>query len=203
MSHTPLLTAVGLAITLLLSSGCATVNFQHPAVVEDVSPDVARVYFIRPMPVIGHDFADAPVTIEYQGEKLLKLSEDAYILIYIKPSKGIIKVYNNSRFTNRTESQQMWKQTQYRFIAGRTYFIYIHQDDEEFRGIFYTPELVHLSEAKRLAEPLHRIGGAAADFPIANITEALEAPLGTAKKQAPTLPEELYRHEDYMLKDKK
>lgn len=202
MSQHRLLTALGLSLMLLISSGCATINFQHPVVAENFSPDVARVYFLRPMPVIGNDFADAPVVIEYQGERLLKLSEGSYVLLYIKPSKGTLKIINNTPFTNRMASQHVSRQTQYRFIAGRTYFIKIQQDNEEFRGIFYTPELVHLSEAKRLATMLHRIGAAAGDHPLAKLTEAFEAPLGAAKELAPVLPEDVYRSEDYMLKDK-
>ena len=195
---------IGLAFALLLSSGCASVNARHPDFAEAPGADVANVYFIRPIPVLIHPYADAAVNIEFDGEKLLKLNEGVYTLIYLKPSKGTLKISNNSLFTNRIESQKVWKESQYRFIAGRTYFIHIAQKDEEFRGIFYTAELVHLNEAKRLAKSkgMRRFGTAASAHPINNVSDAYEAPDSAVKEMGPTLPEQLYQQEDYMLKKK-
>ena len=203
MTHTRLIAVLGL-LALLMASGCATVNTRHPAVADKPGPDVASVYFIRPAPVISHAFGDAAVTIEYQGQKLLKLSERTYTLLYLKPSKGEVKIYNNTYFTNRPESQRVWKERMYRFVAGRTYFIHVKQVNEEFRGLFYEPELVNLAQAKRLARHLYRIGSAASDHPIAKLTEAdiVPPPASAAKDTEPTLPENLYRPESYMKKPK-
>jgi len=204
MSYTRLMAALGLAVALLLGSGCATVNTKHPALAEQAGPDVASVYFIRPVPTLTytHDFADAPVTIEFQGEKLLKLDEGVYTLLYLKPSKGELKIYSNTLFTNQKSSQRVWKERVYRFVGGRTYFIHIKQIDEEFRGIFYEPDLVSLQEAKRLVKHLKRIGAAANAHPIDKLTHVTAPPESAAKEGEPTLPEELYQSAPYML-DKK
>ncbi len=199
MNHPRLMPAIGLAIALLLSSGCATVNTQHPALAEQPGPNVASVYFIRPVPVFSHDFADAPVTIEFQGEKLLKLAEGVYTLLYLKPAKGELKVYSNTLYTNQKSSQRVWKERVYRFVGGRTYFIHIKQIDEEFRGIFYEPDLVSLQEAKRLVKHLKRIGAAANAHPINKLTHVAAPPESAAKDDEPTLPEDLYRASPYML----
>ena len=202
MSYTHLMAALGLTVTLLLSGGCATVNTKHPALAERAGPDVASVYFIRTVPVFAHDFADAPVTIEFQGEKLLKLGEGVYTLLYLKPAKGELKVYSNTLFTNQKSSQRVWKERVYRFVGGRTYFIHIKQVDEEFRGIFYEPDLVSLQEAKRLVKHLKRIGAAANAHPIDKLTHVTAPPESAAKEDEPTLPEDLYRSTPYM-QDKK
>ena len=203
MSLARLTTLIGFVAALLISSGCVSINARHPDYAEAPGPDVANVYFIRTTPVLIHPFADAAVTIEFKGEELLKLDEGVYTLIYMKPSKGVLKVINRSLFTNRLQSQPVWKENLYRFVGGRTYFIHIAQKDEEFRGIFYTADLVSLKEAKRLAKTVKRIGEAASEHPIASLENVYEAPSSTGRSRGPTLPEQLYRHEDYMLKDKK
>lgn len=205
MSYPRLMAAIGLAIALLLGSGCATVNTQHPALAERPGPDIANVYFIRPVPTLTytHDFADAPVTIEFQGQKLLKLSEGVYTLLYLKPAKGELKVYNNTRYANRKSGQRVRKTRTYRFVGGRTYFIHIRQIDEEFRGIFYEPDLVSLKEAKQLARHLKRIGAAANAHPIDKLTRVNPPPASAAKDEKPILPEELIQTEPYLLDRKK
>ncbi len=204
MNHPRLMAITGLAVALLLGSGCATVNTQHPALAKQAGPDVANVYFIRPIPTLTytHHFADAPVTIEFQGEKLLKLDEGVYTLLYLKPGKGELKIYNNTLFANQKSGQRVWKERMYRFVAGRTYFIHVKQIDEEFRGIFYEPELVSLQEAKRLVKHLKRIGAAANAHPINKLSHVAAPPESAAEEEEPTLPEELYRSTPYLL-DKK
>ncbi len=199
MHHTRLMAVIGFTVTLLLSSGCATVYTQHPALADKAGPDVASVYFIRTVPVYTNDFADAPVIIEFQGKKLLKLGEGVYTLLYLKPAKGKLKVYNNTLFTNQLDSQRVWKERDYRFIAGRTYFIHIEQIDEEFRGIFYEPGLVPLQQAKQLIKHLRRMGTKAAAHPIDKLTHVTAPPESAAKDETPTLPEDLYRSTPYML----
>ncbi len=203
MSLTRLTGLIGLTFALLLNGGCVSINTQHPDIAEAPGPGVANVYFIRTTPVFIHPFADDTVTVEFNGKELLKLDEGVYALVYLKPSKGILKISNLSLFTNRKQSQRVWKESQYRFIAGRTYFIHIVQEDEEFRGIFYSAEIVSLAEAKRLAKTVKRIGGPANEHPIEDITDVYEAPKSAGKKDGPSLPEQLYRREDYMLKEKK
>ncbi|HEB92949.1 MAG TPA: hypothetical protein ENI94_05685 [Gammaproteobacteria bacterium] len=202
MNHTHLMAIIGLTVTLLLSSGCATVYTQHPALADKAGPDVASVYFIRTVPVYTNDFADAPVIIEFQDKKLLKLGEGAYTLLYLKPAKGELKVNNNTLFTNQPSSQRVWKERYYRFIAGRTYFIHIQQIDEEFRGIFYAPELVSLQQAKQLVKHLRRMGAKAAAHPIDKLTHVAVPPEGAIKDEEPTLPEDLYKSTPYMLDEK-
>jgi len=202
MNHTRLMAVMGFAIALLLSSGCATVYTQHPALTDKPGPNVVSVYFIRTVPAYTHAFADAPVIIEFQGEKLLKLGEGAYTLLYLKPAKGELKIYNNTLFANQSSSQRVWKERHYRFVGGRTYFIHVKQINEEFRGIFYEPELASLQQAKQLIKDIRRMGAEAAAHPIDKLTHVAAPPESAAKDEKPTLPEDLYKSAPYM-QDKK
>lgn len=197
--------AVGI---LLLLAACASVNIRHPEVVTDAElagKDVAKVteyanvYFIRPKMYKTKYVADYPVHIEYLGKPLLKMDEGSYTLLRIKPSKGQIKVFSETKFTNRPVPIEVWRARQYKFIAGKTYFIHIRQENEEFRGVFYDPQPVSLDQAKRLLENA-RASGAARSAPIDKLTEVDEPPASATEKESPALPENIYKHEQYLHK---
>ncbi len=190
-----------LLVLLVALTGCATINDKHPQLAPGPGPDVASVYFIRPVPTFTHPYADAAVTIEYQGEPLLNLAEGAYTLVYLKPGKGKLRIYNNTLYTNKQASQRVWRERQYRFLAGYTYFIHVKQVDEEFRGIFYEPELVDLKEAKHLIRTA-RAFGAALRHPIDKLKDVPPPPASAVDPLEPALPEQLNPRSDYMKKPK-
>lgn len=164
----------------MLLAGCASVNKTHPRLMpDDISAEqissVATVYVIRPRLLKSKGVADLPVRIDYQGQPLLTLEEGSYALMYIRPGKGEIKVWSKTRFTNQMDSIDVWRSRQYKFIVGKTYFIHIRQVDEEFRGVFYEPELVNLKQAKVLVESA-RASGVARRAPIEKLTAVDEPP---------------------------
>lgn len=189
---------LGLLGLLLLLGGCASINERHPELAAAAGPDVATVYFIRPVPTFTHPYADAPVSIQYQGELLLTLDEGVYTLVYLKPGNGEVRIYNNTLYTNNRQSQRVWRERRYRFVAGRTYFIHVKQVDEEFRGIFYEPELVDLKEAKFLIRTARAYGGAALAHPINKLKETTAPPAGAVEPLEPALPEQLNPRGEYM-----
>jgi hypothetical protein len=150
--------------------------------------------------------ANAPVRIEFQGQPLLTQDEGNYTLLYLKPSKGLVKIFSKTAFTNRRLPVDVWRDREYKFIAGKTYFIYVHQLNEEFRGVFYEPEPVSLRVAKQLIEPGEgRFGsthasGAARSAPIDKLTEVDEPPASAIKGLPPALPENIYKQEKYLHK---
>jgi hypothetical protein len=195
---------LALACGLLWLSGCATVNEKHPQlmlgeVTAKNADQVASVYFIRPKPYKTKGVANDPVRIEYQGKLLLKMDEGSYTLLHIKPSKGLVKVFSKTMFTNDKLPIEVWRARHYKFIPGKTYFIYIHQINEEFRGVFYDPEPVSLREAKTLLETT-RAAGAARNAPIDKLTEVEAPPASALEGQEPALPENIYKQEKYLHK---
>jgi len=195
----------------LLLAACATVNNKHPQVVSDnitaeTKAQLATVYFIRPWAYKSKGVADNAVRIEFQGKTLLTQSEGTYTLLYIKPSKGVLKVHSKTLFANQRIVKDVWRARVYKFIAGKTYFIYIRQIDEEFRGVFYEPQPVDLNEAKQLIVPgtgrfgNARVSGPARSAPIGKLTEVDMPPASAVKGLAPAMPEDLYKQEKDLRK---
>ncbi|NOX93040.1 MAG: hypothetical protein GXP18_11510 [Gammaproteobacteria bacterium] len=190
----------------LLLAACAAVNNKHPRVVSgsitaESKAQLAAVYFIRPRVYKTKDIADGAVRIEFQGKTLLTQSEGNYTLLYIEPSKGVLKVHSKTLYADQRAAIDVWRARVYKFIAGKTYFIHIRQIDEEFRGIFYEPQPVDLSEAKRLIIPgtgrfgNTRASGAARSAPIGELAEVDMPPASAIKELTPALPEDLFGQE--------
>ncbi len=195
--------AVVIGVVLLLTA-CAMVNSKHPSVVsdnltEESKAQLAAVYFIRPKLYKSKGLSDGEVRVEFQGKTLLTQSEGTYTLVYLKPSRGTVKVHSKTLYADQRAAIDVWRSRAYKFIAGKTYFIHVRQIDEEFRGIFYEPQPVDLLEAKRLIVPgLGRFGntspsGAARSMPIDKLTEVNAPPASAVKNLPPTMPEDLFR----------
>ena len=196
-----------LFLTLLiisLFSGCATVNNKHPMVVSKELKagdpvNFAYVYFIRPKLYKSKGVADEAVRIEFQENVLLKLDEGSYTLLRIKPSKGELKVFNETSFINKIHPVEVWRAREYKFIEGKTYFIHIKQINEEFRGVFYDPEPVDFEMAKTLAKK-PRASGEARNAPIEKLKDISAPPASAVNNLSPALPEDIYKKERYLNK---
>lgn len=191
-----LLTGMMLA---LLVAGCANpINVKHAQVQAGAEDEhVARVYFIRPLPLKFKGIADKKVRIEFQNETLLTLGEGQYTLVRLKPSKGELVTHSKTKFTNNDLPIEVSRAREYRFIAGKTYFIHLKRVDEEFRGIFYDPAPVTFEQALQLSKRLKAMG-AAVDEPIDQIKSVAEAP--NPSPLEPALPENLYPGKKYLIK---
>jgi len=201
---------VVVGVSLLLTA-CSSINTRHPQVWSgDITAEqklkLATVYFIRPETYKTKGVANNEVRIEFQGRTLLTQAEGNYALLYIKPSKGTLKIHSETKFINSDQPVAVWRARGYKFIAGKTYFIYVRQINEEFRGVFYEPEPVSLREAKELiVSGEGRFGttlatGAARNAPIGDIVEVKTPPASAIKPLAPALPENVYKQEKYLKK---
>jgi len=191
-----------LSLTMVLSSGCSTVNNKHPMVIskEIKSGDPEKfsyVYFIRPKPYKAKGVADETIRIEFQEETLLTIDEGSYTLLRMKPSKGQLKVFNETKFINKTFPVKVWRAREYKFIAEKTYFIYLKRINEEFRGIFYDPQPVNFEQAKTLSQK-PRASGEARNAPIEKLKNIQAPPTSAVSGLSPALPENIYKKERYL-----
>ena len=186
-------------ITLLLVTSCnGKTNIKNPYVqVAAEDAHIAKVYFIRPRPIKFKGVADDKLTVELNNELLLKISEGQYTMIKLKPAKASITTRSKTMFINKTQPIDVSRTREYRFIAGKTYFIHLKRIDEEFRGIYYDPAPVTYEQALKLSDRLHKFG-AANQEPIDEIKDVAEAPLPSALE--PALPESLYPGKPYLIK---
>lgn len=197
-----------LVLTILVLASCATVNDKHPQVMKgemtaEQKAQVASVYFIRPKPYKGKGVSDDTVRIEFQNEVLLEQAEGNYSLLYVKPSKGTLKIFSRTLYTDNIVPREVWRGREYKFIVGKTYFVYVRQINEEFRGVFYEPQPVSLREAKQLIQAGNGFTGdvlatgAARNAPIDKLNEVNVPPASAIKGLAPALPEEIHKQEKY------
>lgn len=186
-------------IVVLLLYGCGgKVNVQHSQVQTTAEDEhVAKVYFLRPMPLKYKGIADKKVRIDFQNQTLLTIKEGQYTLVKLKPSKGELVTHSTTKFTNDNVPIDVSRAREYRFIAGKTYFIHVKRVDEEFRGIFYDPAPVTFEQALELSRRLHAVG-LAADERIEQIKSIAEAPEPSPLE--PALPENLYPGKKYLIK---
>lgn len=190
---------LALLMLLLVPAGCGNpVNIKNPYVMSEADDaQVARVYFIRPRPYKYKGISDNEISVEFKNETLLTLNEGQYTMVRIKPSKGEIITHSKTRFTNKNVPIDVSRARNYRFLAGKTYFIYLKRVNEEFRGIFYDPSPVTYQQALKLVNRL-RARGLAKQEPISDINAGREAPEPSPLE--PALPENLYPGEKYLIK---
>lgn len=190
-------------LLILLLAGvlvsCSSAKMIKNSFVDNDSEDqyVAKVYFIRTMPLKYKGVADNRISIDINGEPLLKIDEGAYTMVRIKPTKTAVTTHSRTLFTTGFEPINVTRTREYNFIAGKTYFINLDRVNEEFRGIYYDPAPVTLEVAKKLAKPLRAVGKAR-DEPIENILKVADIP--APSKLEPALPENLYPGKPYLIK---
>lgn len=143
-------------------AGCSSthINASHPLLQPDLKSEFAKVYFLRPPTEHVQGYADKPVTIEVDKEKLLELGKGDYALVYIKPRGVRITVRNLTQMRGRWEVASQERSRSFEFAAGKSYFILTRPVDGEFRGVAFVPESVGLFEAKNIAKMLKPTGEA-------------------------------------------
>ena len=153
---------VFLVSVVLVTSGCGStsVNKKHILVETDSEKPSANVYFIRPFTYRERGIADNPVKIELNRKELITLGKGEYTLVHIKPVDATITTRSFTMFTNKLMPVEMTRRANMNFESGQTYFIHIRQVNEEFRGVYYLPELIGLETAKRITAELRATGGA-------------------------------------------
>ena len=183
----------------IIAVGCGgNVNVQHSQLSTEADDAfVAKVYFIRPMPLKYKGIADNKLRVDFNKEKLLTINEGQYTLVRLIPSKGVISTHSKTKFISSPDPIDVSREREYRFIAGKTYFILLQRVDEEFRGIFYDPAPITFEQAKKISSSLYTVGDAS-DEPINEITSINEAP--QPSNLAPAFPEELYPGKPYLIK---
>jgi len=147
---------------MLIIGGCSltSINKKHFLIETNKEKPASTVYFIRPFTYRERGIADNPVKIALNRKKLISLGKGEYTMLRIKPIDATITTRSYTKFTNKFEPIEMTRSANMSFESGQTYFIHIRQVNEEFRGVYYLPELVGLKTAKRITEGVHAIGGA-------------------------------------------
>jgi hypothetical protein len=145
---------------VITGCGSTSVNDDHILVESEDGNPAANVYFIRPFTYRERGISDNPVKIELNRKELITLGKGEYTLVHIKPVDATITTRSFTMHTNKLMPVEISRSANMHFEHGQTYFIHIRQVNEEFRGVYYLPELIGLETAKRMTAELRADGAA-------------------------------------------
>ena len=145
---------------VIAGCGSTSVHNDHILIETKEENPGANVYFIRPFTYRERGIADNPVKIELNRKKLVTLGKGEYTLVKIKPVEATITTRSHTMHTNKLMPVEISRSANMHFEHGQTYFIHIRQVNEEFRGVYYLPELIGLKTARRLTATLRASGDA-------------------------------------------
>lgn len=154
---------VGAAMaSVFVLAGCTSthINPGHSLLQSDLKSEFAKVYFLRPPTEHVQGYADNPLIVEVDSERLLELGKGDYALAYLKPRSVSITARNLTQTRGRWEVTPQTRTRSFDFAAGKSYFILMRPVDGEFRGVAFIPESVGLFEAKNIAKVLKPTGDA-------------------------------------------
>lgn len=167
--------SVWLSLLLVVGSvfvaGCASSSLvkEHSLYISEDSElaesEVATLYILRPRSERSRGIADKAVEVKLKGATLISMSKGEYTRIRVKPYRGVLTVASLTMFAAEITPREVTRSVTVKFDSGQTYFIHLHELNEEFRGVYTIPQLTDLSTAKQLIEHMDPIGEAVL-FPI-------------------------------------
>lgn len=161
-----LLIIVVLTSSLLLGA-CTTSSIKkNERIVSDSEKNAATLYFIRPEPLRTRGVADSDINIELDQKLAAKLSAGEYIAVKVKPGKTEVSLWSYTYLTSKPMPEEVHRSAEFIFDAGKNYIIHTRFTQEEFRGIYFTPEEITTAEAKKMLHRLKPHGSLAKANPI-------------------------------------
>lgn len=151
----------GIVLALALV-GCTSTRVvgSHPLVEAAAGGTSATVYFLRPEPERRMGFADNPLTIELNQDRLLKLGRGEYTVVRLVPRASVFTLRNLTEAGPHWSVKERERQYRFEFQPGQTYYIVISAVDGEFRGIHFLAESVDAMKAREVAARLRPVGDA-------------------------------------------
>lgn len=149
-------------VLALVSVGCTATRVvgSHPLVAAAAGGASATVYFLRPEPERRMGFADNPVTIELNQERLMKLGRGEYTVVHLVPRVSVFTLRNLTEAGPHWSIKELERQYRFEFEPGQTYYLVISAVDGEFRGIHFLAQSVDAMKAREVAARLRPVGDA-------------------------------------------
>lgn len=152
---------VGTILALGLFGCTATrVAGDHPLVAAASGNASATVYFLRPEPERRMGFADNPLIVELNQDRLMKLGLGEYTLVHLVPRASVFTLRNQTEAGPNWSVKELERQYRFEFEPGQTYFIVMSAVDGEFRGVHFLAESVDAMKAREVAARLRPVGEA-------------------------------------------
>lgn len=154
---------MGLVLTLLAGCAVTSPNMQHPLIESNASAPFATVYFLRPYPERVMGYADNPVNVQWDGQKLLTLGKGEYTTLHLKPRSAPLTLRSESLVGPHWTHRDMVHSRMLTVEAGKTYYLLVQPIDGEFRGVYFIAEAVERHVAQAVSKRLRPSSGRVKD----------------------------------------
>lgn len=145
---------IGLALVLLLAAGCSMTKVSKSFPLFEKPGAGATVVWMRPETERPMGIADSPVSIELNGELLMKLGKGESKKVNIVPRDYTVTLRNQSEAGSYWWVKDMKRRSKWKFEPGQTYYLAVKAVDGEFRGVTFKIERMSEFDAKAMAANL-------------------------------------------------
>lgn len=159
--------AATIAALVALSTACTTsvVRETHP--LYSAKDDRAvTIYFLRPLDQRTRGVVDSDIKVTLNDELAIELSVGEYTAVRIKPGKTEIMLKNMTYIAANPTPEEVWRSVRTEFEPGRTYYVVARMKMEEYRGVYFVPELVDETVVKTLLKGIKPAGTLAKSQPL-------------------------------------
>lgn len=149
----------GLLVVLLLGwlSGCTSTQYLASGasvLQKNLDQPYSTVYILREELNLYVGPAQGLVTVEINGNDVVKLASGHYVMLRVKPGESLVVIKSLSKVGNDPEPREMLGTALFNFSAGQTNFLRLKIFNEEFRGVYYQPERIEFNRARGLVRAL-------------------------------------------------
>jgi hypothetical protein len=150
---------IAILMAMVLSACAATrVERGHSLIQHDLSESYANVYFIRPSTEHPQGFADNPLLVDVNGERLMRIGKGEYTMVRLKARDITVTMRDQTQVRGRWEVTEMAQTRKFNLEAGQSYFILAKNVDGEFRGVTFVPESISQFDARQISANLKAKG---------------------------------------------
>lgn len=139
-----------LMVTVLPACSVTRVERGNSLIQSDLSESYANVYFIRPKTEHPQGFADNPLLVDVNGERLMQLGKGEHTMVRLKARDINITMRDQTQVRGRWEVKELAQTRKFNLEPSQTYYILAKNVDGEFRGVTFVPESISQFDAEPL-----------------------------------------------------
>ena len=147
------LIAGGVMLTL---SGCSLTKVDKSFPLYDSASTGATVYWLRPETERTMGIADNAVTVELNGERLMRLGKGEYTKVNIVARDYTVTLKNKTETGPHWHVVDVKKRARWVFEPGETYYLAVQAVDGEFRGVKFQVEQLRDYDAQNMMAKLRK-----------------------------------------------
>ena len=141
---------------MLILSGCSLTKVDRSFPLYDSASTGATVYWLRPETERTMGIADNGVTVELNGERLMRLGKGEYTKVNIVARDYTVTLKNQTETGPHWHVKDVKKRSHMVFEPGEIYYLAVKAVDGEFRGVKFEVEQLRDYDARNMMAKLRR-----------------------------------------------